>query len=324
MVKKFTASYNNSMIYIIKGEEKHLIKNKLEEFSKRNTSLVKIDGQSNDFSIDGLINACKQVDLFSDFNTVLVKDAPFLIEKYDETKVSKMMEYINNPLYECDLVFYTLDNLYNEKLKAFKDIAANSQVLRYEHYKKRGDFTNICKRLLNEANLKLNYECFNYLVENCFPDLDLFNRNLELIKLYPDTLDIFSLKSLVSVKEEQDVFKLINAITSKNVSLSINLVNKYLKYDDNVLGLISLLASQLRLLYSISYYQSIGKSKKDIEELLNINPYRLQKAYESISNFDMKEICLLLNKLSDLDYNIKVDSSIDEKLRIELFFLELL
>ena len=60
---------------------------------------------------------------------------------------------------------------------------------------------------------------------------------------------------------------------------------RYLKYDDNILGLIALLSNQLRLLYSISYYQSIGKTKNEIQELLNINPYRLQKAYESISNF---------------------------------------
>ena len=111
---------------------------------------------------------------------------------------------------------------------------------------------------------------------------------------------------------------------AKNISKAIILVKKYLKYDDNVLGLLALLANQLRLLYSIAYYQSVGKSKKEIEEILNINPYRLQKAFEVISNFDMKEIMSLLNKLADLDYNIKVDSSIDDKLRTELFILELL
>ena len=178
--------------------------------------------------------------------------------------------------------------------------------------------------MLNEALIKLDYESYSYLVDNCFPDLDLFSRNLEILKLYPDKLDIFVLKSLISIKDEQDIFKLINAITAKNFSLAITLVKKYLKYDDNILGLIALLSNQLRLLYSISYYQSIGKTKNEIQELLNINPYRLQKAYESISNFDMKEILSLLNKLAQLDYNIKVDSSLDDKLRIELFILELL
>ena len=38
----------------------------------------------------------------------------------------------------------------------------------------------------------------------------------------------------------------------------------------------------------------------------------------------MKEILSLLNKLAQLHYNIKVDSSLDDKLRIELFILELL
>lgn len=323
MEKKFSTRYNISMIYIIKGEEKHLIKDKLKEFSSTDRSLVKLDGQSVDFTIAKMVDACKQIDLFADFNTVLVKDAPFLIDKYDGKDINILLDYINNPLYECDLVFYTYDNLYNEKLKLFKEIANNAQVLRYERFKK-GDYQNKCKRMLNEALIKLDYESYSYLVDNCFPDLDLFSRNLEILKLYPDKLDIFVLKSLISIKDEQDIFKLINAITAKNVSLAITLVKKYLKYDDNILGLISLLSNQLRLLYSISYYQSIGKTKNEIQELLNINPYRLQKAYESISNFDMKEILSLLNKLAQLDYNIKVDSSLDDKLRIELFILELL
>lgn len=324
MEKKSSASYNTSMIYIIKGEEKKLIKDKLKEFTnKEGKSLVKIDGQSADFSIAKLVDACKQIDLFSDFNIVIVKDAPFLIDKYEGKDIDILINYLNNPLYECDLVFYTLDNLYNEKLKLFKQVANNAQVLRYERFKK-GDFYNYCKKALNEAQIKLDYEANNYLIENSFPDLDLFNRNLEILKLYPDALDSFATKALVTTKDEQDVFKLINAIMAKNISKAIILVKKYLKYDDNVLGLLALLANQLRLLYSIAYYQSVGKSKKEIEEILNINPYRLQKAFEVISNFDMKEIMSLLNKLADLDYNIKVDSSIDDKLRTELFILELL
>lgn len=324
MEKKSSASYNTSMIYIIKGEEKKLIKDKLKEFTNgERKSLVKIDGQGSNFTISKMIDTCKQIDLFSDFNIVLVKDAPFLIDKYEGKDIDILINYLNNPLYECDLIFYTLDNLYNEKLKLFKQVANNALVLRYERFKK-GDFYNYCKKALNEANIKLDYEANNYLIENSFPDLDLFNRNLEILKLYPETLDIFALKALVTTKDEQDVFKLINAIMAKNVSQSLKLVKKYLKYDDNVLGLLALLANQLRLLYSIAYYQSIGKSKKEIEEILNINPYRLQKAYEVISNFDMKEIMSLLNKLADLEYTIKVDSSLDDKLRTELFILELL
>lgn len=324
MEKKSSASYNTSMIYIIKGEEKKLIKDKLKEFTNgQGKSLVKIDGQGSNFTIAKMIDTCKQIDLFSDFNIVLVKDAPFLIDKYEGKDIDNLINYLNNPLYECDLIFYTLDNLYNEKLKLFKQVANNAQVLRYERFKK-GDFYNYCKKALNEANIKLDYEANNYLIENSFPDLDLFNRNLEILKLYPETLDIFALKALVTTKDEQDVFKLINAIMAKNVSQALKLVKKYLKYDDNVLGLLALLANQLRLLYSIAYYQSIDKSKKEIEEILNINPYRLQKAYEVISNFDMKEIMSLLNKLADLEYTIKVDSSLGDKLRTELFILELL
>ena len=68
------------MIYIIKGEETHLIREKLKELSSNEeATVVKIDGAMPDFTVGKMLNACRQIDLFHSFSIVLVKDAPFLI-----------------------------------------------------------------------------------------------------------------------------------------------------------------------------------------------------------------------------------------------------
>ena len=45
---------------------------------------------------------------------------------------------------------------------------------------------------------------------------------------------------------------------------------------------------------------------------------------KALENFNLREIMQLLDKLCDLDYRFKVDSQIDEKLKLELFLMELL
>ncbi|MGN1405594.1 MAG: DNA polymerase III subunit delta [Erysipelotrichaceae bacterium] len=313
------------MIYIIKGEETHLIKEKLKELSnKEGASVIKLDGSMPDFSIGRMLNACRQIDLFQSFSIVLVKDAPFLISKYEKKDIDDLLDYVHNPLFECDLIFYTLEDKFNEKLKLFKDVASNANVLRMEHLKGQ-DFYNYGKRALKEAGIKLDYECSSYLFNNSMGDMDLLNRNIEILKLYPEEIDIYALKALISVKDEEDIFKLINAITSKNLSSSMIHINKMLKQGQSPLGIIALVAAQLRFLYSVGYYHSIGYKDSDIMNIVGTkSSYRLKKAYEALDNFNLKEIMNLLNKLSELDYRFKLNSLIDEKLKLELFLLELL
>ena len=123
MEKKFSTRYNISMIYIIKGEEKHLIKDKLKEFSSTDRSLVKLDGQSVDFTIAKMVDACKQIDLFADFNTVLVKDAPFLIDKYDGKDINIKMDVNRISIYNNTgkEVYLILDKLFDKRIYEVKD-----------------------------------------------------------------------------------------------------------------------------------------------------------------------------------------------------------
>ena len=94
--------------------------------------------------------------------------------------------------------------------------------------------------------------------------------------------------------------------------------------DVNLL-IIALLSAQLRFLYTVGYYHSAGYKDSDIMDIVGTrSSFRLKKAYEALENFNLREIMQLLDKLCDLDYRFKIDSQIDEKLKLELFLMELL
>lgn len=314
------------MIYIIFGNEEYLVRDKINEIiSKNNDSLVsKFDCLNKNSNIDEIVNTCKSVDLFYQKSLVLVKDPYFLITKTDLNDINDILDYCHKPIYENDLIFYSYDNLFDERLKAFKEISANSDVIKLNQLVNR-DFYDYARNLIKSYNLNIKNDAAKLLIDSVNFNLSLLNANLNVLSLYPDEIDIDVLNKLISYSSEENVFNLINALISKKVSLAIKFARKLMANDESVLRLISTLANQLRFLYSVAYYKELGKKTNEIMSELNVkSSYRIEKAYESLNNISMNDIENMLTKLADLDYACKVDNEIRDELKLELFIVSLI
>lgn len=314
------------MISIISGNEPYLISKKIEDIinNHQNSNISKFDGNSKEFNVNDIVSSLTNIGLFSENNLVIVKDPTFLIKKCDEKEVASLLDYCKDPYYENDLIFYTLDNAFNEKLKVFKDILSNAENLKFNQLK-RNDYVNECIQILKNRKLKLTKEAFNILINACNNSISIFSQNLDVLEIYPDEINEDVVNTLIIANTEDNVYNLINSITNKNVSSSITYLNKLLANDDNVLGLVSLLATQLRFLYIVSYYNQLGCSINQIMDLCNVKSrYRIEMALKNIENLSTNEILKLLNKLADLDLKFKLDSEIDNKSKLEIFILSLI
>lgn len=314
------------MIYVIKGEEPYLIRKKISEIvsANKNSEIVKFNGSDNSFSIYEVINACRSINLFMDKVVVLVKDAPFLYKKASDEELKALVDYINNPTYEAELIFYSLENNISEKLKSTKELIKNAQYIKLDKLKKN-DFYSYARNMINQCRLNIDSKAIDYLVNNSNFDLSLLSSNLRVLSLYPDFINLDVLNKLISLPDEEDPFNLINSLTNKDISKSIEYVNKLLKYDDNILGLISLISAQLRFLYAVSYYDGIGYSTSDIMNALKVrNDYRIVKARETLRNISKEDILKLLSDLSDLDFKCKTNSEIDDKTKLELLIVNMI
>lgn len=309
---------------MINGEEECFIRDKINEIIKNSgNDPIRFDGRDKVFSYDELIESCLGNSLFSSGSLVLVEEPDFLVRKVDDKKLEPVYNYVDNPVYETDLIFYTYQNNFNNRLKAFKKINENAQLITLNSYDYR-NFNSYVRTRLNEEGLKLNNEAVTLLSNICKRSATLLNSNLEVLKLYPETITAQVINRLCSASDDNDSFELINALTSKDISKAISSERKLLNENDSALSVIGLLASQLRYLYQIAYYVSSGKKKPEIMELCNINEYRYNKAMATINVLDKRQIIELLYKLSDLDIKCKSDNSVSDSSRFELFILELL
>ena len=312
------------MIYIIQGQEQCFIKDKLKEItSSSDSEVVYFDGSDKNFSIGALLEACEGNSLFSQGSIVLVDQPFFLIRKSDEKQLQPLLDYISKPLYDTQLVFYTYLDNFSSKLKVYKTIAKNAQVITLNSLDYK-NFNNYVRSRLNEEKVDISSDAVYQLNSICKRNATLLNQNIEILKLYPGKIDLKAVNKLCTASDENDSFELINALTAKDVSKAIYLERKMMTANDSILSVIGLLANQLRFLYQIAYLSSKGKNRKQILDETGVNEYRLNKAFESLRNLRKEQIISLLAKLSDLDISCKSDSSLPDASRFELFILEFL
>ena len=313
------------MIYIIKGQEPFLINKKIDELLNGFTDaqISRYNGADRSFSVSEMIDACTNVGLFADRTVVLVRDPYFLTEKINEKEAGLLSDYCSNPVYENELILYTLDDAFNERLLTYKEVSANSEVIRCDQLKNR-DFSNACYEMIKSRNMRLNREICNLLINTANNDLTVFSQDLDVISLYPGELDMDAVNALLTVADFDDVYALINALTARKLSLAMKLTDRLLSVNGNVIGLAVLLGNQLRFLYEVSYYDRLGDSIEDIMDKTNTRSrYRIEKALENLTYLKDSEILDLLDSLADLNYSLVSNSDIDQRLQFELFITSL-
>ena len=166
---------------MINGEEECFIRDKINEIIKNSgNDPIRFDGRDKDFSYDELIESCLGNSLFSFGSLVLVEEPDFLIRKVDDRKLEPVYNYVDNPVYETDLIFYTYQNNFNNRLKAFKKINENAQLITLNSYDYR-NFNSYVRTRLNEEGLKLNNEAVTLLSNICKRSATLLNSNLEVL-----------------------------------------------------------------------------------------------------------------------------------------------
>ena len=312
------------MIYVIKGSEELAIRKQIDKICQgEDLDIVRISGDD-EFLIDEIIDACNGKSLFASKSIVLVKDPYFLINKVDENKLEKFYKYLENPAYDSDLVLYSLEDKINTKLKAYKKVIENAELFNFEEYDRK-QFNSFAYYELNASKLDINKEAVYLLIDICRYDSSLFMQNIDVLKNYPGKIDSDVINKLCTASDEINSFDLINAITDNDLDKAINLERTMLENsDDGILGIISLLAGQLRFLYQFSYLLSKNYDKKAILDEMKMSDYRYSKSLETIKKLKMPQILEMLKSLSDLDIACKSDFSLKDSSKFELLIIQLL
>ena len=176
-----------------------------------------------------------------------------------------------------------------------------------------------------EMGYKIDYQSINEISSRLSGNTKVIDSELEklyLYKLNDKVINLEDVKNVITKYEDNNVFKLVDAVIKKDKRKIFNLYKESLNNKEEPVVILTMLANQFRLMYECKVLYEKNMSFKDIASLLKEHPYRVQLSVGNSNNVSKKELKRIILKLAETDYQIKTGITEGSK-ALEAFFIEL-
>ena len=313
-------------MYLYYGLEQFLIDKEIEILKKQNNiediDVIKYDLENT--KIENVLEDALSISLFGNKKLIIVENAYIFTgtinKKLIEQNIDILKEYINNGSFNNIIVFTIIKEKIDERKNIVKLIKEKGVV------KDFNISNNINKYVLDMfKDYKISNNNVNLLINRVGNNLEILNQEIEKIKTYKDSdlnINEDDIKNLTSKNIDTDFFNLIENIVIKNKEKALESYFEIIKYGEEPIKIIVVLANKFRLIYQALNLYKKGYSSKDISTILGSNYYAIKKCLENSRNYDNKTLLNCILKLDNLDIDIK-SGKIDKNLGLELFIMTL-
>lgn len=308
------------MIYLLYGNQNYLIDKKIKELTK-NKEIYEIETMDlENSSIKEIIDNASTYSLFSNNKTLIIYNSYMFssTKKVDEKDISLLEKYIINPNKDTTLIFIT-DKIDSRK-KIVSSFKKHCEVIEYN------EIDNINKLVEDMIKpYKMTNDQINLLINRVGNDLYNLDNEIIKIKTYKNNDLIISDEDIINITTKSinvDIFNLIDNIINKNKDAALESYYEMLKIGEEPIKILVILANQFRLMYQVKELSKKGYRIFDIMDILDQKQYPIKKAIEKGYKYDSKILLNYLDRLGELDINIK-SGLIDKNIGLELFILDI-
>ena len=311
------------MFYLIYGLEKFLIDKEIKKIiAEHNIDELNINYyDGNNDMLKDIIDDALTISMWSNKKLIIINNSLFLTgSKNINNDTDILLDYINNSNPDTIIIFGVNNDKLDERKKIVKELKKKSIV---KECNKMNNLNNIVKDFFKGYNI--SNSDLNYFIDRVGNNLDILENEAKKILIYKDdNFDITreDITNLTSKNIDIDIFKLIENIINDNKIEALETYHEMLKYNEEPIKIIIMLANQFRIIYQSKILYQKGYTEANIASNLKIHPYRIKLALQTCRRFKEHTLLKYLSKLADLDYDIKT-GKIDSTLGLELFILEI-
>ena len=322
------------MIYFIYGEDSYRSKTKLNEIiegykkiHKSGLNLIYIDAKQEDF--DNFYSSFKITSMFAEKKLVVLKNV-FGNGKFQD----KFLENIKNIEDLKDIVVIYEDVPADQRTKFFKELKKHAKCQEFgylqpamlrkwmvQEFEKNPPSP---KATEGQGKTRINPDALDLLVS--FVGNNLWRMSNEINKLSNyrrgAAIKKEDVELLVKPNIENDIFKTIDALASKDKRQALFLLHKHLENGDNPLYLLSMIAYQFRNLLAIKQMQDMQKPYGSIAKACGLHPFVVQKSYYLCSQFSTEQLKKIYRKIFQADFDIKT-GRIEPETALDLLLTEI-
>lgn len=304
------------LVHVLFGPETYLIHQKKEEIIKNTLSEDEIDlnvsvHDARESSIQEAIDDCQMVSFLGGKRVVVVKDCYFLTTEKAKEKIDhdldRLASYIESPNDDTVLILMVPYEKMDNRKKVVKTMKKHSSMYEGKQLKGGQLFDWICRSADGEG-IVISNDAANMLITYIGSNLTQLEQELKKMALYigkGNELLKEQVEILVSKTIEQDIFKLINSVMSKDLKQTFEILEDMFRQGEDSIKIINLIARQFRIIFQIKQLQNQGLNEGQIASRTKQHPYTIKMSMHLIGNYESKQLLEMLAILSDLDYKMK-------------------
>lgn len=312
------------MLYLLYGTENYLIKKEIDKILNAN-SIEKINVSEYNLEIDNfkdIIEDANTISLFADKKAIIVNNSYLFTGKSikNENDPELFLDYFKNVNPDSIIIFIVDSEKLDERKKIVKEIKKIGTV---KDFNKKNDLTDILKNMFEDYNISI--QDIKFMIDRCGNNLDILSQEVNKIKIYKDEDKNITKEDIINLTSKNidiDIFGFVDTIVNKNKNKALEIYKEMLINGEEPIKILVILANQFRIIYQAKELYRQGYSGNDIATMIGIHPYRIKLALEKARNYNSDTLLDYLEKLADLDYDIKI-GNIESSLGLEMFILSI-
>lgn len=312
------------MLYLLYGTENYLIKKEIDKILNAN-SIEKINVSEYNLEIDNfkdIIEDANTISLFADKKAIIVNNSYLFTGKSikNENDPELFLDYFKNANPDSIIIFIVDSEKLDERKKIVKEIKKIGTV---KDFNKKNDLTDILKNMFKDYNISI--QDIKFMIDRCGNNLDILSQEVNKIKIYKDEDKNVTKEDIINLTSKNidiDIFGFVDTIVNKNKNKALEIYKEMLINGEEPIKILVILANQFRIIYQAKELYKQGYSGNDIATMIGIHPYRIKLALEKARNYNSDTLLDYLEKLADLDYDIKI-GNIESSLGLEMFILSI-
>lgn len=308
-------------VYLIYGSNYSLIKKEIDNITSDILDIVKYDLSIT--KVDELLNDASCISLFGEKKILIGENFDLLTASPSNINhdIDYLEKYIENN-HDNIVILTILSDKLDERKKIVKYLKKNIKII----HKEEIDNKNLYKFVINEFKNKgyeIDFNTSNYFISYVGNNVDIILNEIDKMVFYKENdkkINIEDINDISSKMYNDNIFDLCDGIMKKDFKKIYNCYNDLKKLNEEEIRIISLIASQFIFTYQVKLLFNDGYNSDDIKDMLKVHPYRIKLALEY--DYSMSELKSIINKLHNLDYNIKCGIE-DKKIGLESFLLHI-
>lgn len=284
-----------SNIYLLYGEEKYDINQKIDKIKKEFLSLevgVNLFYVNSD-NIDELDSITQGVTFFGSEKLIIIKNTNL---KFNVNILKNLEEDIKVVIVE--------DNV-DKRLTEYKTLSKIAECLEYKHFDERQMIQFIID-ILKRYNVKISYEDAEYMQNVCGNDKYNNINELQKLVIYVGNGGIVTkeiIDTVCSKTLSAKLFDVLDDIINKKKDIAIKQLDFLLKQKEPIVKIYIMLYKQFKQLYMIKVLKQ--KGEKNIAQELGMAPFILKKLSSAADKYTEEELKNIIYAFDDYDQKTK-------------------